>query len=79
MAESWNEIHLEGNRGLPLGCYCTSVCRDPENRLPRAVKVSLSKAQLLIINDFNAGKNRSLLSRFSEELPISLLADKSNS
>ena len=47
--------------------------------LPRAVKVSLSKAQLLIKNDFNAGKNWSLLSRFSEELPIFLLADKSNS
>lgn len=47
--------------------------------LPRAVKVSLSKAQLLISNDFIAGENRSLLSKFSEELPVFLLADKSNS
>ena len=28
MAEPWNEIHLEGNRGLPFRCYCASVCRD---------------------------------------------------
>lgn len=46
---------------------------------PRAVKVSLSKAQLFMSNDFNVGKNRSLLSRFSEELPIFLLTDKSSS
>lgn len=47
--------------------------------LPRAVKVSLSRAQLLMSKDFSAGKNRSRLRRFSEELPIFLLADKSNS
>lgn len=47
--------------------------------LPRAAKVSLSKAQPLTSKDLRAGKNRSRLSRFSEELPIFLLADKSNS
>lgn len=50
----------------------------PGTLLPRAVSVSLSKAQLLISNDFSTGKKRSLLSRFSEELPTFLLPDKSN-
>jgi hypothetical protein len=59
--------------------YCPVAAGSWALLLPRAVKVSLSKAQLLISNDFNAGKNRSLLSRLSEEQPIFLLADKSSS
>lgn len=76
MAESWDENHLWGtthpHRGIAVSCL-------PGILLPRAVKVPLSKAHLLISNDFSAGKNRSLLRRFSEELPMFLLVDKSNS
>lgn len=70
------KVTCRGRETLPSQVW---LYRPPGTLLPRAVNVSLSKAQLLISNDFSTGRKRSLLSRFSEELPTFLLADKSNS